>query len=127
MLRYCCKAAFGVQNLEFSVNHSTHHPKPINLLRWLLRRGSPLPIPNREVKPACADGTAICGRVCHRLSFKNPSSNDEGFFVFKWVCYDTDLYSNRSLYLILQLWKTLQITMKDFFVFSRVCYNPALI
>ena len=39
-----------------------------NDLRWLLRRGSPLPIPNREVKPACADGTAVCGRVCRRLS-----------------------------------------------------------
>jgi hypothetical protein len=24
-----------------------------------LRRGSPLPIPNRVVKPACADGTAV--------------------------------------------------------------------
>ena len=56
-------------------------PKATHLLRWLLRRGSPLPIPNRVVKPACADGTAICGRVCHRLSFENPSSNDEGFFV----------------------------------------------
>ena len=33
-----------------------------------MRRGSPLPIPNREVKPDCADGTAVCGRVCHRLS-----------------------------------------------------------
>ena len=43
-----------------------------NDLRWLLRRGSPLPIPNREVKPACADGTAICGRVCRCLSFRNP-------------------------------------------------------
>ena len=28
----------------------------------------PLPIPNREVKPACADGTAMqCGRVGNRL------------------------------------------------------------
>ena len=27
-------------------------------LGWLLQRGSPLPISNREVKPACADGTA---------------------------------------------------------------------
>ena len=26
--------------------------------RWLLRRGAPLPIPNREVKPVCADDTA---------------------------------------------------------------------
>jgi hypothetical protein len=50
-------------------------------LRWLLRRGSPLPIPNREVKPASADGTAICGRVCRRLSLENPSSKVKGFFI----------------------------------------------
>ena len=32
----------------------------------------PLPIPNREVKPACADGTAMqCGRVGGRLLFNN--------------------------------------------------------
>ena len=31
----------------------------------------PLPIPNREVKPACADGTAMqCGRVGGRLLFE---------------------------------------------------------
>ena len=31
-------------------------------------RVPPLPIPNREVKPACADGTAMqCGRVGSRL------------------------------------------------------------
>ena len=31
----------------------------------------PLPIPNREVKPACADGTAMqCGRVGGRHLFK---------------------------------------------------------
>ena len=37
----------------------------------------PLPIPNREVKPACADGTAMqCGRVGGRpLSTGEPSSN----------------------------------------------------
>ena len=30
----------------------------------------PLPIPNREVKPDCADGTAMqCGRVGGRLLF----------------------------------------------------------
>ena len=28
-------------------------------LRWLLRWGSPLTFPNREVKPNCADGTAV--------------------------------------------------------------------
>ena len=31
----------------------------------------PLPIPNREVKPACADGTAMqCGRVGGRHFFQ---------------------------------------------------------
>ena len=30
-----------------------------NSTRWLWRRGAPLPIPNRTVKPASADGTAI--------------------------------------------------------------------
>ena len=34
-------------------------------------RVPPLPIPNREVKPACADGTAMqCGRVGSRLLLK---------------------------------------------------------
>ena len=34
----------------------------------------PLPIPNREVKPACADGTAMqCGRVGGRLFFRDES------------------------------------------------------
>ena len=40
----------------------------------------PLPIPNREVKPACADGTAMqCGRVggC-LLYFRSSESNDFG-------------------------------------------------
>eukprot|EP01035_Chromulina_nebulosa_P028724 gene28724-37965_t len=53
---------------------------------WLLRRGSPLPIPNREVKPACADGTAICGRVCRRLSLWNPSLKKLGFFFLCTTC-----------------------------------------
>ena len=50
-------------------------------LRWLLRRGSPLPIPNRVVKPACADGTAVMWESMSSPFFKNPSSIDEGFFL----------------------------------------------
>ena len=35
----------------------------------------PLPIPNREVKPDSADGTAnFCGRVGHRHFYKNPGT-----------------------------------------------------
>ena len=42
----------------------------------------PLPIPNREVKPACADGTAMqCGRVGGRhFSARALESNLRGFF-----------------------------------------------
>ena len=43
----------------------------------------PLPIPNREVKPACADGTAMqCGRVGGRHFFmRSPdSAMSQGFF-----------------------------------------------
>lgn len=37
----------------------------------------PLPIPNREVKPACADGTALqCGRVGGRLLLQTGSPAD---------------------------------------------------
>ena len=40
----------------------------------------PLPIPNREVKPACADGTAMqCGRVGGCLLYlRSSESNDSG-------------------------------------------------
>ena len=44
----------------------------------------PLPIPNREVKPACADGTAMqCGRVGGRhFSKRSPESEmPQGFFI----------------------------------------------
>jgi hypothetical protein len=48
-----------------------------------LRRGSPLPIPNRVVKPACANGTAICGRVGRRLSLNPHHLLGEDFFMDK--------------------------------------------
>ena len=44
----------------------------------------PLPIPNREVKPACADGTAMqCGRVGGRHLSRSPeSAMIQGSFLF---------------------------------------------
>ena len=49
MLRYCFNYQLLIKKL----------PQVTTTLRWLLRRGSPLPIPNRVVKPASADGTAV--------------------------------------------------------------------
>ena len=40
----------------------------------------PLPIPNREVKPNCADGTAYCGRVGSCRSSEKLATTVAGFF-----------------------------------------------
>ena len=37
-----------------------------------MRRGSPLPIPNREVKPDCADGTAVMWESMSPPFFEKP-------------------------------------------------------
>ena len=55
--------------------------------RWPWRRGPPLTIPNREVKPVCADGTATPGgRVGRRLLRGSRSFIWSGsfFFVSLW-------------------------------------------
>ena len=52
----------------------------------------PLPIPNREVKPACADGTAMqCGSVGSRRLFKcEPRvSNDPRLFFITMIIFKT--------------------------------------
>ena len=47
----------------------------------------PLPIPNREVKPACADGTAMqCGRVGGRL-FSEGVSGESAMTLRKLFLY----------------------------------------
>lgn len=51
--------------------------------RWPWRRGTPLTIPNREVKTVSADGTAIpSGRVGRRLARKVRASIDVRTFFF---------------------------------------------
>ena len=59
----------------------------------------PLPIPNREVKPACADGTAMqCGRVGGCLLYLGSSrSNDFGDIFFVYAHFEDMI---RRLYLI---------------------------
>jgi hypothetical protein len=51
-------------------------------LRWLLRRGSPLPIPNRVVKPACADGTAVMWESMSSPFFSEPQPEKAGVLFF---------------------------------------------
>ena len=48
----------------------------------------PLPIPNREVKPTCADGTAMqCGRVGSRLLFSSKPQVSKDSWGFLLVVY----------------------------------------
>ena len=62
----------------------------------------PLPIPNREVKPACADGTAMqCGRVGGRRLYQSPGEKSPGLFciltyltILHLVAYLTDIQAS---------------------------------
>jgi hypothetical protein len=55
----------------------------------------PLPIPNREVKLTCADGTAMqCGRVGSRLLLSRASDFERFLRLF---CFHTDF---KSVYLL---------------------------
>ncbi len=55
------------------------------VFRCLYRRCPPLPIPNREVKPARADGIAVTGGRVGRclILYGSPLSADSGLSVFR--------------------------------------------
>ena len=56
----------------------------------------PLPIPNREVKPTCADGTAMqCGRVGSRLLLSGSLDyeSSRGFFFVTQISQMTQIFS----------------------------------
>ena len=64
----------GMSNLSFLISHQSLSCFACVQIRHTPLSGGycggvpPLPIPNREVKPTCADGTAMqCGRVGRRL------------------------------------------------------------
>ncbi len=67
MLRYYVIDVYSSINNITMIAQSNY-----NLLRWLLRRGSPLPFPNRVVKPACADGTAVMWESMSSPFFEKP-------------------------------------------------------
>ena len=83
---------------EFHIPHSTFNIEffaPQKTLGGYCGGVPPLPIPNREVKPACADGTAMqCGRVGGCLLLLGSSrSNDFGDLFF------VSLFENKNLLL----------------------------
>ena len=70
--------SFNINNLSFIIS--------IPLWR-LLRWGSPLPIPNREVKPTSADGTWSKARESMSMPILKKSSQKCGdFFLYNILC-----------------------------------------
>ena len=78
-----------------------------NALWWFCRGCSPLPIPNREVKPLMADGTAQkCGRVgsCHIYLLKPLCFITRGFFYVSYFLSSSS-YNNEPSQLISPSWQ----------------------
>ena len=72
----------------------------------------PLPIPNREVKLTCADGTAMqCGRVGSRLLsfFSLDYESSRGFFVFMRILFShADCFFILIVFFVTQIWLSLR-------------------
>ena len=63
-------------------------------------RAPPVPIPNTEVKPRSADGTAnfFCGRVGHRRILKDPRPQGRGsFFLPPFFCHQPPAAASERL------------------------------
>ena len=78
----------------------------------------PLPIPNREVKPTCADGTAMqCGRVGSRLLLQSSALKTEMFSGLFYV-YTV------AVVLLLSCIRTITSLHLDYYLFAIVLlYN----
>ena len=79
----------------------------------------PLPIPNREVKLTCADGTAMqCGRVGSRLLLSRASDFERFLRLF---CFPTVLLSYRPAFFPTDRWAQLLL---PFYPFTFLPLNP---
>ena len=78
--------------------------KPIKIFRCLYRRCLPLPIPNRAVKPARADGIAVTGGRVGRCLFLHGSP------CWKQSRASSFKYFHTSMYKLLHILRLLVIT-----------------
>ena len=95
-----------------------------------MRRGSPLPFPNREVKPDCADGTAVMWESMSPPFFSNPSFLSWGYFFIGTPCSQARFAAfllkslfKRTGFFVLSKYE-LKIKGEDFIVLK---YNPTKI
>ena len=79
----------------------------------------PLPIPNREVKLTCADGTAMqCGRVGSRLLLSRASDFERFLRLF---CFHADfIFLTRIVFFVTQISQMTQIFLSCFFFFPQI-------
>jgi hypothetical protein len=91
-----CNSTFNNQHSTFNITYTfacvqiRHNP----LSGGYCGEVPPLPIPNREVKLTCADGTAMqCGRVGSRLLLSRASDFERFLRLF---CFPTVLLSNAA-------------------------------
>ena len=81
----------------------------------------PLPIPNREVKPARADGTAMqCGRVGRRLLLSGCPCSDNGaraLFLYPYRHKPYALITKQSHYCLYKMWQM-------FLYYKGTCQAP---
>ena len=102
----------------------------------------PLPIPNREVKLTCADGTAMqCGRVGSRLLSSRASiTKVVGAFLFSCgFCFLTLIAFLCWLFFVTQIWLSLRppifnsqmtqilLAVFSFYLFTLLLFNPFIL
>ena len=101
-LQFCgMHFSFVISHLSFLISH----PERSDLSGGYCGGVPPLPIPNREVKPACADGTAMqCGRVGGRHFFKKPQGKEKSPVIhtiaglFWYVLYHINEVKKRKVF-----------------------------
>ena len=77
-----------VDDINLSTEYSVPSTK-IMILGDYSDRVPPLPIPNREVKPISADGTALSGRVGRRrFSLPSPGFLSGLFYLYTIISFD---------------------------------------
>ena len=85
----------------------------------------PLPIPNREVKLTCADGTAMqCGRVGSRLLLSRASDFERFLRLF---CFPTDSFSHDDCFWSHRFHRFTQIFSLLLFLYSHRFHRCAQI
>ena len=81
----------------------------------------PLPIPNREVKPTCADGTAMqCGRVGNRLLSVRASRTKVFGALFVYIHFITS-YTLLYIYILLYI-RLYPFTLLPFYLFTFLLF-----